>query len=376
MPYCQLCECDLRGTTEEICNQDTSQCFCKINVEGRHCDSCKTGSFNLQEKNAAGCTKCFCFSKTAKCESAYLFWTQVTAVKDQWTAISFDPIKTYSPVIGYEIEFEDYGQQAAFLPIYIPEDTTPEGNETNVLYFKADIEANHLASYGGLISYHLTSDPDSDEQRETYAGPDVILESRELSPSSGIVRLMHYSIEHLDGDNAMRMKLPLLEENFVVVSATGGLVAPTREQMMIALKDLRAIYIRAGYWKKTREVKLSDFGIEIGTEDHVYPTPENRALTIEQCQCPPNYKGLSCEECADGYFRSPTGPYGGFCVPCQCNGHSDTCDPVSGICQDCRHNTTGDHCEYCEAGYHGDATQGKPYDCLICACPLPMISNK
>lgn len=77
--------------------------------------------------------------------------------------MSFDPIKTYSPVVGYEIEFEEPSQDTAFVPLYIPEDTTPEGNETNVLYFKADIHANHLASYGGVISYILVSDPDSEQ---------------------------------------------------------------------------------------------------------------------------------------------------------------------------------------------------------------------
>lgn len=27
-------------------------------------------------------------------------------------------------------------------------------------------------------------------------------------------------------------------------------------------------------------------------------------------------------------------------------------------------------------GYHGYALQGTPRDCLICACPLPIASNK
>lgn len=122
-------------------------------------------------------------------------------------------------------------------------------------------------------------------------------------------------------------------------------------------------------------IRLSSFGLEIGS-DQFAPDDYNSALTVEQCQCPPNYQGLSCEECAPGYYRSTAGPFGGFCVPCQCNGHSDRCDPVSGVCLDCQHNTIGEHCEMCDVGYHGDATGGTPFDCLICACPLPLESNK
>ena len=29
------------------------------------------------------------------------------------------------------------------------------------------------------------------------------------------------------------------------------------------------------------------------------------------------------------------------CVPCQCNGHSNSCNPETGVCMDCQHNTTG-----------------------------------
>lgn len=56
------------------------------------------------------------------------------------------------------------------------------------------------------------------------------------------------------------------------------------------------------------------------------------AMAVEQCQCPVAYQGLSCEECADGYYRAATGPYGGYCVPCQCNGHTNMCDKTTGIC--------------------------------------------
>lgn len=48
----------------------------------------------------------------------------------------------------------------------------------------------------------------------------------------------------------------------------------------------------------------------------------------------------------------------------------------SSFLQNCQHDTIGIHCEQCAEGYHGDATYGTPDDCLICACPLPIASNK
>lgn len=63
------------------------------------------------------------------------------------------------------------------------------------------------------------------------------------------------------------------------------------------------------------------------------PIAENEyAVTVEQCQCPASYRGLSCEECAPGYYRIQSGPHGGYCVPCQCNGHSNECDVNTGVC--------------------------------------------
>ena len=38
------------------------------------------------------------------------------------------------------------------------------------------------------------------------------------------------------------------------------------------------------------------------------------------------------QECASGYYRSHTTPYLGICVPCECNGHADSCDPLNGEC--------------------------------------------
>ena len=73
---------------------------------------------------------------------------------------------------------------------------------------------------------------------------------------------------------------------------------------------------------------LSDVMLDIATSDGTGSLARN----VEQCECPPNYRGTSCEECAHGYYRARTGPYLGACVPCQCNNKADICDPQTGEC--------------------------------------------
>jgi len=173
----------------------------------------------------------------------------------------------------------------------------------------------------------------------------------------------------------MVMSLRLTEGNFLAESSTSGVVPATRDQLMVLLKGLSGIYIRGAYWATTVQPKLEQFSLDVGTEEYFGGEAE-RALSVERCQCPPNYKGLSCEECGPGYYRTlAAGPFGGYCIPCDCHEHSETCDPATGICSNCQHNTTGPHCEKCEIGFHGNAIQGTPHDCLICACPMPIPSN-
>lgn len=71
----------------------------------------------------------------------------------------------------------------------------------------------------------------------------------------------------------------------------------------------------------------------------------NAAIAVLGYSCPPGYKGSSCEDCDQGCTRSEGGLYLGVCERCQCNGHSEDCDPESGICRNCRDGTSGNHCE-------------------------------
>ena len=66
---------------------------------------------------------------------------------------------------------------------------------------------------------------------------------------------------------------------------------------------------------------------------------EEIATDVEKCECPPGYKGLSCEDCAPSWTRfiNQNAPANeeiplGICVPCDCHGGS-TCHPETGECQ-------------------------------------------
>lgn len=351
-PLCQLCDCDVRGSAEEICDQETAQCFCKENVVSSSCDECAPGTFNLDESNPSGCSKCFCFGKASSCSSSGLFRSHLTDMKN-WSGValvigaagsrrSVDQVQSYDQTVR------------AVLTDFLPED--------GIFYFSAPLPylGNKLTSYGGNLNYSVVYVAGT--AGYSVSAPDVIIIGGDLT-------LYHFSHVQLSSSVPTAVSVEFNERNFVLPS---GLPA-SRENLLVALKDVRGIFVRGSYSDPTRETRLTSVTLDIAVQGYI----ENAevALAVEQCYCPPNYNGTSCEDCAAGYFRAQTGPHGGFCVPCQCHGHSDSCDPVTGKCFDCKHNTVGDHCEKCDVGYHGDATQGSPGDCLICACPLPIPSN-
>ncbi|KAM6926955.1 laminin subunit beta-4 [Lycodopsis pacificus] len=71
-PYaCIPCDCDPAGSEGGgLCHALSGRCVCKENVEGRRCDQCKYGSFNLRQDDPVGCQVCRChvFGSVGSCD--------------------------------------------------------------------------------------------------------------------------------------------------------------------------------------------------------------------------------------------------------------------------------------------------------------------
>ncbi|CAI5455845.1 unnamed protein product [Caenorhabditis angaria] len=82
-------------------------------------------------------------------------------------------------------------------------------------------------------------------------------------------------------------------------------------------------------------------------------------VTVEKCEtCQNHTTGQHCEKCAPGFYGDSRN--GGTCLPCDCNGQADMCDPASGLCYCRTKGVTGHHCEKCESKYNGNPRNGTP----------------
>uniref|UniRef100_T1KF65 Laminin subunit alpha n=1 Tax=Tetranychus urticae TaxID=32264 RepID=T1KF65_TETUR len=364
-PDCRRCNCHYDGTTSDVCDSKSGSCYCKENVLRPNCDVCKQGTFNLDPKNPEGCTKCFCFGVAKNCRSSELKLTPVKAINySNWSAVeiefseselSFTPIVTTSKLTETQFRLEPVPMGQVYL--------LSKSDSRKNFYFKVPNEflGNRLTSYGGFIRYQTVELPLKGSvinSIDTPVTPDLIFIGR------------NHSIELTNDEqpaspfSTQKFEIELVESKFRHLYESTPV---TREQFMTLLTDLQSIYIRASYFTPVGAVYLADFTFDLASNGSILNA--SLARRVEQCSCPVNYKGSSCEECASGYYRISVGPYLGSCIPCKCHGHSNECDPLTGKCLNCNHNTTGDHCELCKSGFYGNATVGKPDDCLSCPCP-------
>ena len=364
-PFCQLCNCDIRGVTEDICNQGDATCYCKDHVRGENCDVCAPDAYFLEESNPSGCTKCFCFGNTDRCRPSTMMRTVMSGLEGEWKLALIttdDKMLNISTTLDARME-ENRGTNFGAWSAVIQSDDEFAIKTNYYMSVPKSYLGKSITSYGGYLNYSIVNEVSKADYKGSALSFDVILVGSSLT-------IGYQQDEQPDSPGtSFAYSVPIIERYFRHLNRN----PVTREQMMMVLIKLDAIYLRVSYFRPSRSFQAINFALESANPDSTSLT--HGAARVEQCFCPKQYKGSSCEQCNDGYYRATSSPYLGYCVPCQCNGHSEECDVETGKCFNCKHNTHGDHCEFCNSGYYGNATRGNPYDCIICPCPRPDVSN-
>lgn len=119
----------------------------------------------------------------------------------------------------------------------------------------------------------------------------------------------------------------------------------SREDILIVLANIDWILIRATQSSDTANAYLSDITLDTAVKQY---TTLGRAVGVEVCNCPPGYRGTSCELCAPGYYRDlyfdDSKPLGS-CTLCPCR-NADGCSlgPDRRVICHCKPGTTGQDC--------------------------------
>ncbi|XP_072235081.1 laminin subunit alpha-1 [Leuresthes tenuis] len=371
-PACSACSCDRAGTDETFCNttqeacdcRHTGECVCKAGVSGRHCEECVSGWFGLSDENPDGCSRCFCSGLSRDCEEQGGLSRGNITLAHPPSHLSLVSLSNLEGVISGVYQQGD--------------EMLLDTRQLNVsrlvgpLYWRLPVqfESSQLLSYGGMLSYIITfyaedgSGLSNQEPQVLMSGGTLrnhIIYTDMTAPNNGVmtqhnIRLTEYKWKYF---NSVSQK------------------AVSHTDFMSVLSNIQYIIIKASYGTRMQQSRIAKITMETAVEAGSHDS-EGVARLIESCVCPPGYTGLSCQDCAAGYFRQPLSElapqslkslYVHPCVPCRCNNHSKICDAKTGECQDCQHNTGGRSCELCAPGYYGNIS-GSVSDCLRCACPL------
>ncbi|NXI51249.1 LAMC2 protein, partial [Chloroceryle aenea] len=325
------CECDPAGSTGGCLS---SRCVCKASTTGERCERCKRNYYNLDARNPAGCSPCFCYGHSAACVSAdnhsiYNITSTFQQGAEGWRGVH----RSGSPA---QLQWSPRHQDAFIA-----------ARKSEPIYFVAPEKflGNQQLSYGQTLSF----DYRLDRGGRLPSPHDVVLE----------------------GDG-LRIAAPFLPQGKVLSCGvsqtyTFRLDEHPRNKWSPRLNhfeyrrllgNLTALWIRATFGE------YSTGYIDNITLVSAQPMAGVPAPWVEYCECLKGYQGQFCEKCAPGYRRdAPSlGPFS-TCVPCGCHG-GGICDPDTGECYSGDENVG--NIFSCPFGFYQDPQQ--PHSCRACPC--------
>nr|XP_046227110.1 laminin subunit alpha-1 [Scatophagus argus] len=375
-PACLACGCDMAGTDDKFCNktlqvcdcQHTGECVCKAGVSGRRCEECISGWFALSAENSDGCSQCFCSGLSTDCEEQGGLYRVPITLRPSPALLSVVSQSNLQGVVSGV-----YQQGGDMLLDTRQLDCSKLAGP---LYWRLtpQFEGQQLLAYGGLLSYAITfyaedsSGLSNQEPQVMMRGgtlKKLVIHTDVVAPSNGI-RTQH--------------DISMTEHKWKYFNSVSE-KSVSRADFMSVLSNIEYMIIKASYGTRLQQSRISNITMDTAVEvelDEGSGVRGGVARSIESCICPPGYTGLSCQECAAGFFREPLSELSSQslkllfdrpCVRCRCNNHTERCDPETGECQGCQHHTKGHSCELCAPGFYG-TVRGSTSDCSLCACPL------
>ena len=328
---CRACGCDEAGSVSPACHSNSGQCVCKENVEGRQCDTCADGFYQLSAGNAQGCVPCACDAGGAS-----------SPVCDKETG----ECPCLRNVTGSKCDSVESG---FFIPS--PEHLTFEGESGN-------IEEVEVPGYGGL----------SPEVRYTGSGLARVERGDRLELVLSVPRLHQYipilryftpqagrvmveiglinNIETCDSTN--RVQSAVLSS-----SASFHALRPTCLQDSSTLYQLALIPTNATVWLDS-VLLVPDLS----------PSPLY-SQQVEDC-VESFYSLYAARNSCGGLLFSISAEFYRGASPCLCDltgASSPVCDTFGGQCP-CRPGVTSRDCSTCAPGYHSFTASG----CAACDC--------
>ena len=72
--------------------------------------------------------------------------------------------------------------------------------------------------------------------------------------------------------------------------------------------------------------------LDVANDNEQVPSSKSSVQMVEECRCPAEYYGTSCQRCSKGFTKSKGSTLLGRCELCQCYGHTQDCDEETGQC--------------------------------------------
>ncbi|XP_026709927.1 laminin subunit gamma-2 [Athene cunicularia] len=325
------CECDPAGSVGGCLS---GRCVCKASTTGEQCERCKQSFYNLDARNPAGCSPCFCYGHSAVCVSAdnhsiHNITSTFQQGAEGWRGVH----ESSSPA---QLQWSPHHQDV-FIAV----------RRSEPIYFVAPAKflGNQQLSYGQTLSF------------------DYRLDQGGRQPS------LHDVV--LEGDG-LRVTAPFLPQGKVLPCGISQTYTFRLDEQPSSkwsprlnhfeyrrlLGNLTALWIRATFGE------YSTGYIDNVTLVSAQPVPGVPAPWVERCECPAGYQGQFCENCAHGYRRDAPGlgPFS-MCVLCNCQG-GGICDPDTGECYSGDENVGNS--VNCPFGFYREPQQ--PHGCRMCPC--------